>query len=108
MSYLDVEERAVAVLHQGIAAEGEFRLFPRALSRQAGLGVGGTFMDAVRADLIMKVHRRIVRIVRRALITAALALEALQGRPGPDQGAVDTEVFVGQQALAPGRGGRRR
>lgn len=63
-------------------------------------------MGVIAASLTMEVCcriARIARIVRWFPFRFALGLEALHRRLGFDQGALQREVFVGQQPLVPGQ-----
>ncbi len=78
------------------------RLCGRASLRVRRGRVGG----GVAAPFAMEIYRGIPRVVRRRR-RSALALEALETRPGVDQHAIDGEVFIGQQAALLGLGPAR-
>jgi hypothetical protein len=100
VSHQDVDAQPVAVLHEHVAAVGQFGRLPVALPHQARVGVRGAFMGGVGAAFPFEIdHPGAVATVLGRL--AILALETLEGGPGLDQRAIDGEVVRGQQMLSP-------
>jgi hypothetical protein len=58
-------------------------------------------MRVIRARFAMKIDRRIAGIVRWRRGRRVVLAEALQTRPGFQQGPVNREMLVGQQVRAP-------
>lgn len=96
--HLEVDQQSVAILHQGMAHEGQFRFLPFALLEQPRLGIGRALMRLVRPLLLVEVDRRVAGIVRRLVARGRIAaLEALQAGACLDQRPVHREVLVRQQ-----------
>jgi hypothetical protein len=91
-----IHDQAVAVLHQDMALVAELRTLAPALAVQPRFRVGLGGMGIVAALLPMEVAFAVAPGTRTRA-TAVLGPKALHRGPGLDQGAVDTEVFVGQE-----------
>src|SRR5580704_532605 len=99
---LEVDEQAVAVLHQRVAGIAELGLLAAAFAGQPSLGIGGRAVGEIAPLLPMEVDLGIAVAASVPASTVAIpGLEALGGGPGLQQGAVDGEVVVGDVALQP-------
>src|SRR5215468_7568563 len=96
-----LDGQAVPVVHEHVPLVDELGLVALGLAEQSRVGIGGRAMGDVTPPLAVEVYGRVPRIVRWEPTRRVLLLEALEARPGLDQGAVDREVLVGQEAALP-------
>ncbi len=90
--------KAVAVLHQSVAHEGQLAFPAIALAVETRIRIGAAFMGLVGALLAVKVPLRVTP--RRRIVTlASLGTERFRRRPGLDQRAVHREVIPAQKPL---------
>lgn len=94
---LDIDNQAVTVLGQRMGHVTQLRLGEFSLLEQPGFRVRRALMGLVAARFALEVDFRVTSgwAIRT---TPVLAHEALVAGPGLDQGAIDTEVLVGNQA----------
>jgi hypothetical protein len=103
LSYTAIDGQAVAVFHQYVSGVTELGLLALTLAGQQRLGVSGGLVRVFAAPFAMKVDPRVAGILGRSLgIGMVFALETLVSCPGLDQGSIDREVLVGEQALHAG------
>lgn len=99
------DHQAVAVLHQGVPLVAQDRGRVVALAVEAGIGVGRARMGVVAARPAFPIGLGVASAARgRLVVRAVLGSEALLAGPGLDQGAVDREVFLGEQSGPVGQG----
>ena len=91
---MEIDDEAVAILHQGVSRVRKLGLLPSALPGELRVGVGGRLVCLVAPLLTVEVHGEIAAIVRRRLVVVALLLEALERCPSLDERAVDREVLT--------------
>ncbi len=93
-----VDDQAVPVLHQHMAKKAQLRLLARGLLLQPAFGIGGRRVRGIRPPLDPEVHTRVAQVISRRR-SLGLLLKTLLARPGLDQGAVDGELLIGEEAL---------
>jgi hypothetical protein len=98
IGYGQIDEQAVAILHQRVCRIGQLRRLSVALAHKLGLRIGARLVGGVTALLAAEIdHSRAVATASRRF--AVLTLEALERSPRLDQCAIDGEVLIGQQTL---------
>lgn len=93
-------DQTVAVLGQHMGRERQASLVSATLAEELCFRVGNRCMGFVDQLLATEITGRVLAGRRRRVIV--LGLEALDGGPGLDQGAVNAEVILGEQLLALG------
>src|SRR5882762_1319843 len=97
---LHIDRQALAVLHQQVSHVIELSQMPLALAKELRLRLVRGHVRLVRAPLAMEVHVRVAPRGRRIILAIATA-HALDRRPRLNEGAIDAEVFRGQQSFTP-------
>ena len=79
----------------------QLRLLVFGLLIQSRIWIGRALAYLVRSLFALEINGRISRIISRIAASVSLFLETLLSRPHLNQGAVHSEMLVGQQSLCP-------
>lgn len=97
-----IHAQAAPVLHEGMAAVAEFGRLAVAFSHELRFRISGALVGGVGTFLTLEIHHP-GAVPGLGWFVIVLTLEALEGGPGVDQGAVDGEVIGGQQLVLAGQ-----
>jgi hypothetical protein len=94
----DIDTQSMAIFHQYVPAIAQFGGLAVALAHEPGVRIGGAPVGRIRSLLAFEVGHpgTVTPFLRRLTVRA---FEALEGRSGLDQGAVDREVIRREQVL---------